>query len=390
MPFTPAQIKYGHLKSYHEGDDVALVARIAKAPESPGANGTAFLKSEISSITHTLKRYYRGVPSIVSGRNAVAIDKNDVFYDALQGWTEDSYGFNFRELIDESELSPEASYLAIYDFVFVGGESESIRMKFDYIGDDAGQDDGELPPAGGNDGQDGLGFNWREDWNALASYQVNDVVRLDNVVYVAVAVNSASQPEVDDSNTNWDVMVEGGATGGSSAVSALFIQTATVTVSNTTTETTVVSTSGALGTLPIASGTFLAGDQFKVSAWGRFSTSAPDAGTLSIDVELGTEIVADFDPLDLPAYQSAQPWFVTLELVRRSEGSSGVVSGFGMLVVGVQGNQPWLVPVVIAPTVLPSDAAKTPNVTAKWSVASVDNSFVCYGTKTEHMGGPSA
>lgn len=385
MADTPPKLTYGHPSLFHEGEDAALAVRIQKPATSPGAQGTAFIKTEIDTITLTLYRIWRGTTLIVEDYNAVSIDKDDVFYDALQGWPRDTYGFNFRHVIDETDLDPVATYKAVYDFELTNNESFTVTCKFDYLGAiDEGLIPGELPDNNGEDGADGLSVLWRGEWDSGTAYAIQNLVRHNNNGYIAVAVNSASEPP----NANWELAWEGGAGSGSSAVTAQFIQTATVTVSNTTTETTVVSTSGALGSLPIATGTFLAGDQEYITAWGVYSTKDTGAGTLTVELAFGTEIVATFDAVELNGAQDSVPWDAWLRITRRSEGTSGVVSGFGQLTIG-RTNLPSIeVPISIAPTVLPSDASKTPAATGKWSVASADNSFVCYGVNTEKFGGP--
>lgn len=142
MADTPPVITLGHATSFQEGEDAPLVARLQKPPTSPIANGTAFVAADITAITWTLYRNYKGEWSIVADHSEIALVVADVMEASYQGWDRDSLGYNFRHLIDETELAPEATYRSHYDFSLTSGESFVLDMNFDYVGL---FDEGEVP-----------------------------------------------------------------------------------------------------------------------------------------------------------------------------------------------------------------------------------------------------
>lgn len=372
MPFTPCQIKYAKRKSFYDGDDATLVARVAAPAAAPGAQGAAILKAEISSITHTLWRVYRGeTPAIVAGRNAATVAKNDVWWDSLQGWEEDAFGYNFRDVIDESELAPDASYIAVYDIVFDGGESETLRFKFNYVGEDTGYDAGELPPAGGNDGEPGEGFNWRGEWNSLSAYLINDVVLWEDDLWIAVAVNSNSEPSL--SSDDWDLYLPG-ATGSSESVDLLFSQVTLVSVHTTNEDTTLIS-----GTLPaIAENTWDQKNVLVVKARGFYSTRDSLAGDLTLRVKLGGSAFLTFTVTDIQESQSNKAWKLDASFVRYSTGGSGTVFAWGEFSNAIDGVGFVTTPVSgTAAVTLASDVEQSVDVSADWENADSGNSITC-------------
>ena len=173
------------------------------------------------------------------------------------------------------------------------------------------------------------------------------------------------------------------------SATALFVQTVSTEVADTTTETSLINESGALGELTILADSFVEGDQLRITAWGRYSTKETGAGTLTIEAGLGAEIIAAFEPVELNGSQSAQPWDAVLNLVRHTDGASGVVSGYGQLTIGRTNMEPVHIPLSISPTVISSEADKEPSFTGKWSVQHADNSFLCYGVKVDPLGAPA-
>ncbi len=176
-----------------------------------------------------------------------------------------------------------------------------------------------------------------------------------------------------------------GAPASASRVSQ-YVQTGTGIVNNTTTESSI--TDIGVGSLTIGAGEFLAGGEEYIRSWGVFDTKASGPGTITIRVGFGTEIDLEFTPFNPNGGLSDMPWFFWLRLIRRSEGVNGEVSGFGMLVVGTQNEQPELYPVAIAPVVVSTASSKDVAVTVQWSVANASNNFECYGTKVDYISEP--
>jgi hypothetical protein len=69
---------------------------------------------------------------------------------------------------------------------------------------------GATGPAGTN----GTGFNFRNAFDATASYAIDDVVTFNGSTYVATAANAGpSNPTPDQNGTSWSVMALEGAAG---------------------------------------------------------------------------------------------------------------------------------------------------------------------------------
>lgn len=251
---------------------------------------------------------------------------------------------------------------------------------------------GETGPQGpqGDPGADAVSFNYRGTWNDATDYEEGDVVGLNGSSYIATSDNTNSEPP----SADWDTLAakgdpgEDGEDGGDPGVSALFVQTASKTVASTTTETTLIDETGALGSVTDLSDTFIAGEKQVIEANGVFGTKDLSPGTMTVSVDYGSEIALEFPPIGLNGAQSSVPWTVQVHLYRRTGGGSGVIWGHAMLMLGVMGNDPRFFPLAIAPVTVPGNASKALNVTAKWSVSDAANSFVCYGVYRYKVGAP--
>lgn len=176
-----------------------------------------------------------------------------------------------------------------------------------------------------------------------------------------------------------------GAPASASRVSQ-YVQTGTGIVVNTTTETSI--TDVGIGSLTVGAGEFLAGGEEYIRAWGVLSTKDSGVGTLTFRLGFGTEVDLEFTPIAPNGGSVLTPWFLWVRLIRRSEGVSGEVSGYGMLVAGVDGDSPELYPVAIAPVAISTSSSKDVAISAQWSVASADNNLLCYGSKVDYISEP--
>jgi len=77
----------------------------------------------------------------------------------------------------------------------------------------------------------------------------------------------------------------------SGAIGILFVQTSTVTVANTTTESTLVG--DGVGTVSLARNFFATGTTLRLRAAGVFTTKAAPVGTLRLKVKKGSTVLMD-------------------------------------------------------------------------------------------------
>lgn len=105
-----------------------------------------------------------------------------------------------------------------------------------------------------------------------------------------------------------------------------FAQTATVTVSGTTDQTTLISSGTGSLTIPAAS--WFVGKTFKVVLHGTYSTSSTPP-TLTIKIKFGTNVIAT-SSVNLSSNKSDVAYEARAELTCRSTGSSGTVFVMGM------------------------------------------------------------
>jgi hypothetical protein len=130
--------------AHYDGETVPVEVRLDNIPVTLGA----LVPIDVESITWTLLRSYKGRYVIVPGHRDVALDVDEVMFGALQSWEHDARGYNFRHVIEDTELAPIASYVAKYDFQLVNGGSFVVRRRFDYLTEpeyDAGYIAGETP-----------------------------------------------------------------------------------------------------------------------------------------------------------------------------------------------------------------------------------------------------
>ncbi len=177
---------------------------------------------------------------------------------------------------------------------------------------------------------------------------------------------------------SWNINIAGepGEQGeeASATASILFTQTATVTVENTTTKTTLIGAGS--GTNEIAALSSLAGDKFYIDAAGYYSTKLNSPGTATIEFSFGTEVVLAFPAAALIGGKSNARWKLNATMTRRTVGSSGLVVAEGELSIDISGVTVSFVGTTSALTMTTVDA-RTPTLTVQWSTADSSNSWKC-------------
>jgi hypothetical protein len=184
-----------------------------------------------------------------------------------------------------------------------------------------------------------------------------------------------------------NVLASIGATGsaklGSFVVPGIaFTQTATVSVANTTTETTLLGSG--TGSLTLAGGSLVPGRTLRFRASGFYgSTSSP--GNLTVNVKLGSVAVLTATNA-LVASVSNQWWSLDAEITCRSTGASGSVMGNACVLL--RNAAPALAVigwemVNTSPVTVDTTGALTVDLTATFTVQSSSNTISCTNASLE-------
>lgn len=157
-----------------------------------------------------------------------------------------------------------------------------------------------------------------------------------------------------------------------------FTQTASVTVANTVTETTL--TGSGTGTLTYPANFLVVGKNIRVKAWGYLSTNSLAGGTLNIKVKLGSIVVLTTNAYTFGSDLTDELWELEGLITCRTTGASGTVFSQGMWTGDVQagglGGSFDYVPMKNTATVtVNTTASQAFDVTATWSVAAAGNSI---------------
>lgn len=152
------------------------------------------------------------------------------------------------------------------------------------------------------------------------------------------------------------------------------IQTATTTVANTVTETTLYGTIGR-GTLTIAANTLAVGDTLKLSARGIMS----ETGTPNINfrVKFGSTEIVSTGNITMSGAMTNDSWILDCEITVLSIGASGTVFGAGAVFLDDTSNVNGLTNSSTPATAIVVDttAAITINITAQWDTADAGNTI---------------
>lgn len=161
---------------------------------------------------------------------------------------------------------------------------------------------------------------------------------------------------------------------------AIFNATASATVANTTTETTLVGTGTGSLTLPV---NFLAvAKAIEIEAWGTIATLVTP--TLRLKVKLGSTVVIDTTAATLLTITGTNLWSAKASIDCRTAGASGTVFGQGMAMyytsaTGIAG--------IASPNTTTSTvdttATQAIDATATWGTASASNTITCTNFKVK-------
>jgi hypothetical protein len=148
-----------------------------------------------------------------------------------------------------------------------------------------------------------------------------------------------------------------------------FAQSATVTVANLDSETTLIG--AGLGSATLIAAYFnVAGRALKVKAWGVLSNTGTP--TLNIKVKAGSTVLAATGDVTLAADQTNAQWELECDIVCRSTGAAGTVIAQGRLRV-----DDVFYPMVNTAVsgAIDLTAAIVVGVTAEWSAAAAGNTI---------------
>lgn len=165
-----------------------------------------------------------------------------------------------------------------------------------------------------------------------------------------------------------------GGTGGS-AGSPLFVQTASVSLTNTTTETSLDGTVAGSKTIPVNWFTAI-GSTMQVCFGGYLSADAVTPGTLRLKLKFGSTIMADTGAVTLPAGIPVNTNFSScVGFTARTVGASGTIIannavGFGQSLAGLGLGFLNTTAVTVDTT-----ATQVFTLTAQWGTADVDNTI---------------
>lgn len=161
-----------------------------------------------------------------------------------------------------------------------------------------------------------------------------------------------------------------------------FVQTASATVSNTTTETTLVGTGN--GNPTLEPGNLVVGRKIRVKAGGFYSTTGTP--TLQLKVKFGTVVVLDTTAVATPAGAANKQWTLEGLITVRTNGSTGTVIAQGMVTIASSTTAVQSEQMVNTGTVtVDTTVATAITVTAQWGTASASNTITCTNLSVESM-----
>lgn len=159
---------------------------------------------------------------------------------------------------------------------------------------------------------------------------------------------------------------------------ALFNATASATVANTVTETSLIGTG--TGTLTLDANLLAVAKSIEIEAWGTIATLVTP--TLRLKVKLGATIIIDTTAVTLLSITGTNLWNTKAVIDCRTAGASGTVMGQGMALyytstTGLAG--------ISSPNTTTSTINTTTtqviDMTATWGTASASNTITCTNIK---------
>lgn len=305
--------------------DLVVRLRIANEPVPETVDPSDLLtRDSFSALSYKVYREVDGSDALVEGYESVAITVDDVIPLSLpRAWGKDGTGYNFRHVVPAEAFAANALHRVVYRFVDSDGVTTQHCVSV-YVqgptGDVASAGTGTVtgdPGPPGQDGEDGL-------------------------------------PGLD-----------GGA-------AILFCQTATVTVSNSAANTTLLGAGE--GSSSIAADTQAIGDEMTFEAAGVFSTRATTPGNAVLTFYLGTEVTLAFPSILMLPLRSDARWKLRVKKTRRTIGPTGQAMVEGELVVDM-GSVVHLMAGTAAAVTIPTDAIKASDIKIDWDTADAGNSW---------------
>ena len=148
---------------------------------------------------------------------------------------------------------------------------------------------------------------------------------------------------------------------------SVYVATASATVSNTTTETTIVSTGIGTQTLPV---NFLtAGKTIRVTASGVYGTDAVSAATLTLRIKLGSTVILTTGANIPNGSLTNRGWSISSLITCRTTGATGTVFGQGRCNLSTDATTAQTVDMENTATqTVDTTATQVVDVTAQWGV----------------------
>lgn len=164
----------------------------------------------------------------------------------------------------------------------------------------------------------------------------------------------------------------------------LFSQTATQTIANTGTATTILSTG--VGSLTLPANFFTAGRTLRVEVGGVFSTLITP-GNLTVVAKLGSVTIGTVVISNLLASASNNAFSGQCDIACRTTGASGTVMLNGEITyeVGVLLRGSAALTNSGATSTIDTTATQVVNITAQWATASASNSLSCTTAATRSL-----
>lgn len=162
---------------------------------------------------------------------------------------------------------------------------------------------------------------------------------------------------------------------------APFTQTASVTVANTVTETTL--TGSGVGTLTIPANTLVAGGTYRIRADGYIADLVTP--TLDLKLKLGSTAIDDTSATALVTLTGTSQWTYTGNFTCRTTGGSGTVQTQGLFAY-FNGTTPLVLNSPnTATTTIDTTASQALTLTVTWGTASASNTITCTNLSLERV-----
>lgn len=154
----------------------------------------------------------------------------------------------------------------------------------------------------------------------------------------------------------------------------LFSQTASVTIANTTSETTLTGTG--VGSMTIPANLLLVGEMFELTAWGYYTTRPVVTGNLTLRVKAGSTTLASIVQSAIAPNLGTSQWHIEAIMTIRASGVSGSImtQACGQCQVSSSSTIP-VIAVNTSPTSVDLSAGLVLDLTAQWGTADASNSI---------------